>query len=81
MKIGNKLYCYNNYDSRIKLTIGKWYTVNGIDTVHSEFSLPCDDGDNYYFLFNDNTKYYYKKIFYTEKEYRKLKLQKLKSND
>ena len=75
MKVGDKLYCYNSVDHEI--TTGKVYII----TFYDIFSLRIidDNGLVDWFIIdeNDSHYHYYKRNFYTLKEYRKLKLKKI----
>jgi len=73
MKVGNKLYCHNNYKQA--LTIGNVYTI--LELQNGEYWIDDDDGSYVYFKLYDWDAFYYAKWFYSEKEYRKLKLEKL----
>jgi len=89
MKIGDKLYCYNRGDKVLCkkrlggffikntwwFTIGKYYIIDNISssvTGEVEFSIKDNYDDT--FKFNNSI---FKKHFYTKKEYRKLKLNKI----
>lgn len=65
MKVGDKIICINN-DHMKFLTLDKVYEI-------------YDNDHSYYYLINDNNEKsgYNKKRFYSVKEYRKLKLEKI----
>ena len=79
MRVGDSLYCHSVLNL-IQLRVGKVYIIDriDIDIDDGRFEVIIDEiGSRYYFSYgidNVNRLYYYKKFFYTLKEYRKLKL-------
>lgn len=71
MKIGDKIYCYNNTDdiSTLYLTIGKEYFITNIT---NKIYIDNDNGYGYIFSFDSYGTY-----FYTDIEMRKKKLERL----
>jgi len=83
MKVGDKLIPRQD-----KMFRGAWknvYTVTAINMDIDEISIttkqqnnPFDwSKNNYYFSSNKGNEFYFGVYFYTDKEYRKLKLEKL----
>ena len=83
MKVGGRLYCWNNiYDDGIelKLVIGNIYIINDMQVTESfglMFRIEDMNNDYDYYSVNDNV-WYYRNWFYTERELRMMKLKKLK---
>lgn len=83
MKVGDKLYCYNNhidYDDTIdyrNLTIGKFYEIK--ETIKTWINI-IDDNDNKLYFGTKRKDFSYKKWFYTENELRKYKLKEVNDN-
>ena len=85
MKVGDKLYCYSKGStkkiirSNHSISIGKYYNIIQFDYgTNNDFDI-CIRGDNNrgsWFSTKDN-EYNYKIFFRTEKELRKLKLNKI----
>lgn len=80
IKEGNKLYCHNEND-RSSLTIGDVYDVYTINFEDFDqvldFYILNDINSKDWYSSDNNSNWYYKKWFYTEKELRKEKLDKL----
>lgn len=79
MKVGDKVYCYYGYDMGYDpylIEEGKYYTIEEVDTSYVKikgitFRIESDEDVNPYLE-------WFKAYFYTEKQLRKLKLDKLK---
>lgn len=91
LKIGDKLYCHNNlFDNKLfehslycdrKLTINRSYVIHSIENgfSHGIMILIINDLSSHDWYSLDNTdEWYYQKYFYTENDYRRLKLKRLK---
>ena len=78
MKIGDKVCCkMSMFDDNIK---NKEYTILIIEGNYLKITTECDYFPNSYRFWglNETSDFYkFKDYFYTEKEYRKLKLEKL----
>jgi len=84
MKVGDKIYCYNNHintNNLQNITIGKEYEIISIDDSYNEFCIYNDDNKKRYYYFDNedfhNDLFYYEKWFYSEQKYRQFKLEKL----
>lgn len=80
MNVGERIYChtacYMRKNNHKTLTVGKFYTIRGIDD--GDFYIIDDDGDEHFFSINET--YHnkgYIEFFYKEPELRKQKLKKL----
>lgn len=74
-KEGDKVYCHTDFISitgNRSTTAGKYYKIRNIILTHGDFNILDDNRQVHYFSFNT-----YNKWLYTEKELRKLKLDKL----
>ena len=76
LKVGDILFCHSQVIMRdgaceTKTTIGKSYKI--IKMLETQFIIINDKNDEHHFFLHT-----YKKWFYTLKQYRKLKLKKIK---
>lgn len=87
MKIGDKLYCIKNIYAEgtnfLNYTKNKYYNIVYIDPYGYDVALKCNN--NYPCGFslkknNTNNEWYIWDYFYTIKQLRKIKLDKLKEN-
>lgn len=77
MKVGDRLYCHSFLNLKY-LSIGKFYVIDNI-VKFNYFEVRNDIGLKYILNYGNNINlYYYKKFFYTLKELRKVKLDKLR---
>ena len=81
MKVGDRLYCHNSHNSVGTL---HWFNITGGDVyIITELSLGLciyfadDDGIMCWVSLEIDNCWHYSKWFYIEKEYRKMKLDKL----
>lgn len=83
MKVGDKIYCikpekarkYNYLDNFPDFTNGKIYNIR---TWYKSYLYLLDDNGNFRFLADLREVLNFNNYFYTEKEYRKHKLNNLK---
>jgi len=70
LKVGDKLYCYNNYifNETIFFFVGHTYIITMIDGI---YIWVIDKHENYYLIVN------FHDYFYTTKELRKIKLERI----
>lgn len=81
MKVGDKLYCYD-VDGRLDITIGNIYTIKEFefygDNLAIDLCIIDDVGDHqYYNIQHKSNIHYFGLYFYTEKEVRRIKLNRL----
>lgn len=79
MKIGDKVFCINdyyNYDNKI-FSIGYEYEINYI--VNNAVFISCGDGDSFVKLYKNSERF--SEFFLTHIEYRKMKLKKLRDEN
>jgi len=73
LRVGSKLYCHT--DDKIGYTKGKLYTIASKDKnifwLYDDFDCYC------WYFYESSSQKSFKKLFYSLKEYRKLKLEKL----
>lgn len=81
-KIGDSLYCYNPV---INFTIGKYYIIDYVNNNYTDYDtekvvivvgITNDKGGHRYFVVKGG-ELFYLDYFYTEKEYRKAKLERI----
>lgn len=89
MKVGDRLYCYKdliNSDVEGKrhiFVVGEYYELNFINDKEVRVVYCYDDYWDYFWFYLDYSDTILNKLgdyFYTEKELRKLKLEKLNKN-
>lgn len=82
MKIGDKLYCHSLLDNS-GLIIGDSYRIkHEVSRFNDMFSISVDYVDEWFYYGEKDVNHlrYYKKYFYTEQEYRKIKLREIERN-
>jgi hypothetical protein len=80
MKIGDKLYCYN-YPLMSNMIIGETYKLKNVIPNDMLVFVISDVNEWFYYGEKDvDHLRYYKKYFYTEQEYRKIKLREIERN-
>lgn len=90
MEVGDKLYCHTEYYhayNDVNFSAGKWYKIFTVEELsnldyNDDGELEWTAPETHVRVIGDfeRTKFrknYIKKYFYTEKEYRKLKLDKI----
>ena len=78
MKVGDKLYCFNDVfyeDHTPFITSGNIYVI--FDIRKDKIFIICDESSSMWFTIYDQGVFHYKRYFYNLKESRKEKLKQL----